>query len=531
MVRQLALKFLYRKTSSGLVPEPYHASLAMGFAAAESAGTGRSIKGISFVSIPYWVVQVSESESVLLFASGDSSRSFDTTENKALAPATRILSTETPEARDIPSAVEKALPMIGSVERTVTYIKNLNDPAVMVSMGRFVVELEPATSPNRLELSIDSQEALTISEEFQTLVTSAKTRISKMDELLELVKEQLKGKMNTLDTVTISETDRWNRRLRMQEDIEELEIRELAEKKRDAQYDLHEKYKLELRALTAEFARSVADLEAFFVHLLDSVRDSRTDIGQKADDVEAAIREFQTLAGELSEEIPKYKDSVESISAKADVTMKRVLEIDNEMSDQSKELSRSIDSQIREHRHRLVEFRMEKDQSEHELESLREKVENSVTKVISEIQKRSRTLIEELNHILYFVLDNNSISGLAPLTMLDIETLVITYSDGDTKIFTSGIIPEDRFTMPIRHRAVASNFDEYVLTAVDGLKKTSVSFRKAFERASFEQNLLRSGDAFDQLRKGLDDLLFRQLLGEGVKETLERKWSEYAEDA
>ncbi|UCE09188.1 MAG: hypothetical protein JSW61_09420 [Candidatus Thorarchaeota archaeon] len=529
MVRQLALKFLYNKTSSGLEPEPYHTSLAMGFAAAESAGTGRSIKSVSFVSIPYWVVQVSESESILLFASGDSTRSLEATENTALSTATKILSTETPEARDIPHAVEKALPMIGNVEKTVSYVKNLIDPAVIVSMGKHVVELEPATFPNRLELSIDSQETLAISEEFQSLVAGARTRISKMDELLEIVKEQLKGKLGALGTVTSSESDRWIRRLRMQEDIEELETRELAEKKRDAQYDLHGKYKLELRALTAEFARSVGDLEAFFAQLIAMIQDSRTDIAQKGDDVEAAIRKFQELVGKLREQLPEYERSVESITAKADSTMKRVLEIDNEMSDKSKELSRSIDSQIRERRHRLVEFRMEKDQAELELESLREKVENSVTKVMSEIEKRSRTLQEELNQILYFTLDNNSINNLAPLTMLDIETFAVMYGDGDTKIFTSGIIPEDRFTLPVRHRPVASNFDEYILTAVDGLKKSSVSFRNAFEHASSDQNLLRSGDAADQFRAGLNDLMSRQLLGEGVKERLEGKWTEYAE--
>jgi hypothetical protein len=74
MVRQLALDFVYGKQNSR--PKSESVGLALAFALAESRkGTRKRIASLSQTSMPYWIVQVSESKSILLAATGEASQS------------------------------------------------------------------------------------------------------------------------------------------------------------------------------------------------------------------------------------------------------------------------------------------------------------------------------------------------------------------------------------------------------------------------------------------------------------------------
>ncbi|MHA2362199.1 MAG: hypothetical protein ACXAB6_09800, partial [Candidatus Thorarchaeota archaeon] len=71
MVRQLALDFLYRRKETRIESESEEAALTMAFAIAESLKSkSAKIASLSQVAVPFWVVQVSQNDSIVLAEAG-----------------------------------------------------------------------------------------------------------------------------------------------------------------------------------------------------------------------------------------------------------------------------------------------------------------------------------------------------------------------------------------------------------------------------------------------------------------------------
>ncbi|MHA2042395.1 MAG: hypothetical protein ACW975_11085, partial [Candidatus Thorarchaeota archaeon] len=69
MVRQIALDFAFREKGKKLVMEDEDIGLAMAVALAESNRKAKAkITQVAQVAFPYWIVQVSDTESILLSA-------------------------------------------------------------------------------------------------------------------------------------------------------------------------------------------------------------------------------------------------------------------------------------------------------------------------------------------------------------------------------------------------------------------------------------------------------------------------------
>ena len=63
MVRQITLDFLFREKGNKLVVDTEEAALAMAFILAESNKKGTaSLKFLSPVSVPFWIVQISDED-------------------------------------------------------------------------------------------------------------------------------------------------------------------------------------------------------------------------------------------------------------------------------------------------------------------------------------------------------------------------------------------------------------------------------------------------------------------------------------
>ena len=113
MVRQIALEFAYKKKAKGVTPDKEGIELAMAFALAVANRKAKAkIRQLTKVSIPFWVVQISDTSSILLSATGESTMTLELSENQALGPVRRIISNETADLKDIPEAIDKALPLL-----------------------------------------------------------------------------------------------------------------------------------------------------------------------------------------------------------------------------------------------------------------------------------------------------------------------------------------------------------------------------------------------------------------------------------
>jgi predicted DNA-binding ribbon-helix-helix protein len=527
MVRQIHLNFANSTLGGRPKSEPNHIASSLGFILADSYGGNKRLTSLAPVSIPFWIVQVSSTESIILAAISDKPASLESTENVALSSVKKSLG-EVAEPRDIPSAVERALTYLGSVERKTQYIKHLENPEAIVHVANWFEETEPTSRPNRPESRIDSQEALTISQQFQQLRESIEKRVAECEELQKFANERIVSRVESLTESVKAERERWRRRSQTLEEIVNLESAELAEKKRDALSDIEMKYRMGLRALTAEFARESTSLEGFFIELLEKIRESRTAIGQKAEDIDGAIEEFDNLVNFLSEHVNEYTESIENIKAKVTQTLERVAALTRTSDEDKAKISESLDSQIREHQHRIVEFDLERTKNENELEEILDSATTSASTLERAIGQRLDELRGEERNLASFAFESEKIKDLAPLTLLDLDVFVATYETGEVKVFIPSILPSERFSLPLRQVPVDPSLDEHIRTMITDLSGSSSIFRNSLQKVCLEGNLLLAGGARNQVQSGLNQIQARQLLKEGVAERVTAQWDKYA---
>jgi hypothetical protein len=527
MVRQISLSFAHSMIEGRPTSEPKHIASSLGFILSDSYGAGKRLATLTPVSVPFWIVQVSSTESILLSGISDRPTAIEFTENTALSHVRKSLS-ETVDSRDIPKAVETALASLGNVEHKVEYIKHLELPETVVRMAEWFEETEPTSKPNRPELRIDSQGALSISQQFQRLRELADRRNAAMEELQKLADERISSQVDNLTNLVKAEKERWKRRVQSVEEIVNLETAELTEKKKDVLSDLEMKYRISLRALTAEFARESTPVEQFFGQLLDKIRESRIAIGQKGEDIDGAIEEFDRLVNFLADHVAGYTASVEEVKGKATQTLEKIGYLTRTLNDEKTKMAESLDSQIREHQHRIVEFDLERTKSENELEDLRDAAEVSVSTIEKAIHQRLDELKIENQKLAACAFESNRIKNLAPLTFLDIDVFVATYGEGEIKVFTPAILPSDRFSMPLRYTPVDRNLDGYLQSIFTDVSRTNSSFRSNLQKVCVEGNMLLTGGGRGPVMSGLDQLQSRQLLKEGVRERAAAQWDRYA---
>jgi peptidoglycan hydrolase CwlO-like protein len=521
VVRQIALDFAFREKGKKLVVEDEDVGLAMVVALAESNRKAKSkITQIAPVAFPYWIVQVSDTDSILLSAIGESSVTLELSENTAIGPVRRIISNETSEIKDIPEAIEKALPLLREIEPRVHHIKNLQQPGIIVAQGKRYVEVDPNADLNTLEMKLDSQTALSVSEKFQVLVEDAATRLDNIEELHRLTKEKLTDRLNALENVIAAELARWEKRYGTQEQSSELKMESLNDRLSDKIYRIKDRRKKDEKTLVADFVRETTELERFFTKIIEDIKVTRGDMAAKAVDIQEAVDLYRSLIDGLTATVRTFDDVADSLRDYADASLQKALDYDDGVAAKIREEEESTDTQISELQSKMVDLKKEMDEKNAELKEMKRTVTEAVDRIDGLVEKRLEDLQIELQNISHLTFDNNSIRDLAPLTLVNIMTYVVTYNKGKPLVIPPMLIPKERFGLPFEHEPLDSDLDTFIQNSVKKLNKDSPSFKAALEKACATGNVFQNPESAKVFKSGIDRLWTRQLLKEGVKETL-----------
>ena len=317
MVRNLALNFLYRREGTRIKLEADDVGLVSALVSAETQKQGSSrIASLSRVSFPFWIVQTSSTKSIVLSATSSVSQQIQFTEIKGASEIRRIVSSEVSQAADIPVAISKITPLLDRAETYTVELANVLNPAPLASVGKYIGALDPNVQPNRIEMRIDSGGALKRTEEFRGISEAVKLRIEATEALQALFMEKFGGQFSILENLVTLERTRWNDRIKLMEERTEQEIAGLRKNKDDQLYDLREKRKMSLRAMTADFARAANDLEEHFTQISENIREAKTEIGQKGDDVEGALLIYDNLASSVRGTIERSNHPIQVMDAK-----------------------------------------------------------------------------------------------------------------------------------------------------------------------------------------------------------------------
>jgi len=526
VVRQIALQFAYRKKFGKTIPDDDEIALAMAFVIAESKRKGTSkINQLAKVSIPYWIVQVSGDRSILLSTLGESAISIEMSENKSISQVRRIISNETSEIRDIPEAARKALPLLAEVEPKSFQLRNLLKPNVFTSVGEHLVDVDPGSKVFALDMTVDAEAALAVSQDYQTLVDEAKTRLGTMETLHRLTNERLLDRLTALENVIGSEMSRWEKRHAQMTETNQSKTENLREVLSDTVYRLKDRRKKEESALVAEFARETVELERFFTTILEDIRAVRERISSKDVEVPEAAEKYKALLGNLSKTVSSYRNVADSMSTVAENTLEKMSQLDSELANKIQEAETSTDSQIDELHNRLAELGNEMEKKESELDTLRASVSEAVTQMDDAVTRRVDEFRNELWNLKGFSMSNDSIPGLSPLTQVNIMTYVVTYNRGNPVIVTPILVPDDRIVLPYQPESLNTDLDKFIQKSTKQMMKDSPSFKAALEKASAAANVFQDSDSGRIFNKGMERLGDRQALGEGVLDVLKPQFT------
>ncbi len=502
-------------------------SLTMALVLGEShKSNGTKLTGLSKLSLPFWIVQASETTSLILSAFGKRGISVAANENTRLAEARRILSSEISSADEIPDAVERIIPLLEDVVPLNSLLNSVETPDVLPGVSSSFIERDLTMTPNRLQETLDSQKVLDISSEYQHIRDKQRIRVETMEALKELVVEKLQGHLDVLENRIALEKDQWKKRLATHDERTKAKVEELGAITSDEIFSLREKHKMDMRALTAEFSRAMADIEEFFSEIVEHIRTSRTAVRTKGEDVESAITEFHKFITYLLEHAPRYEEAVEKLNKTSEEVKYRFADSEKGLEDMSAGAQGSVEVQTEELAQRKAQLDKEYEKKLQELANLRETVNNSVGKLKRVIQTRIGSLQQALLEITSNAFDSNTIPNLAPLTRLDIDTFVARYNDGSFTLFTPGIMPAERIFDTFRHHPIDNDFHNFITQIMDEQIKETPGFNEVFENACHTGNMLVNPDGLGFIRSGLTKMQMTQLLQEGAKEKIERIWTQ-----
>lgn len=526
MVRNLHVNFLFRKEGTRLVSESKGACLAAAIAIAEAQRGQRSrIIGLSSVSLPFWIVQTSPTKSIVLSATSSLRKEFNFTDIKGAGEIKRIISSDLSQATDIVSVASKIQPLIENIDSQSNDIGNLTKPEVIQTIGHYAVISDPSDKPNRVEILIDSAGALKRSEEFKKISDAAKLRIESAETLRKLIMESFGAQITILENLTNLEQERGNERVRLMEDRTKQEISKLEEDKDNKLYELTEKHKMNLRAMTADFSRTLNDLEQWFGDIVGAIRTARTEIGQKEVDTEGAISVYSELVNSIKGTIATSHQPLDMMEAKKVDLQKRVSETQNKFESDKMEAEEWLQTEIRERQQRIEETRRETENKAKELDELKMQVNSAKSNTEHSIEERVLQFQQEFLNLMNWTIDNNSIRELSPLTLLDIHTFVVKYDDNSHQVLTPCFIPEDGFLTAGTKSPLSREFDDAINKSITDWLQNDQSFKTAFDSACAIGNVLIVSDTEQLLVEGLEDLLRRRIIQRDDIERLLTVWT------
>jgi len=526
VVRQIALHFAYRKKLGKIIPDDDDIALAMAFIIAESNRKGAAkISQLAKVSIPYWVVQVSGDRSILLSSLGGSKTEIEMSENKSISQVRRIISNETSEIKDIPEAAGKALPLFAEVETKKYQLRNLLKPTVFSSVGEHLVDVDPGAKIVAMDMTVDAQAALAVSQEYQTLVDDAKTRLGTMETLHRLTKERLLDRLTALENVIGTEMSRWEKRHAQMSETNQLKTEALRESLSDTVYKLKDHRKKDESALVAEFGRETVELERFFTAIIENIRAARERISSKDTEVPEAAEKYKALLDILSKTVSSYNNVADSTRTMTENTLQKASKLDSELANKVQEEETSTDSQIDELHKRLAELGDEMENKRSELDALRASVSESVTQMDDAVTKRTDKLREELWNLKGLSMSNDSIPGLSPLTQINIMAYVVAYNRGNPMVISPILVPDAKIDLPYQYESLNADFDMFIQKSTKLMMKDSPSFKAAIEKATAAANVFQDSESGRILNKGMDRLGDRQVLGEDVLDALKPQFT------
>ena len=529
MVRNLSLNFLFHRIGSRIEPEPETVTLAVALALAEGRKErNQRVTMLSKIAVPFWIVQTSETKSIVLSAAVSTRQEFKFTDTKGATEIRKIVTSGVPQPEDVPAAVKKIEALLERTGAISVQLANMFAPSPIAGAAQFIFESGPSAKPNRLDMKADSPDALKRTEEFREVQKAAKLRVEAIESIKKAMTEKLGGHLKVLENLIAVERERGNVRIRTMEERTRQESTDAA-KTRDKQiYDLREKTKIDLRAVTADFSRSANDLELFFNEMVESIRTARTKIGKEEDNIEGAVSIYNELAKALSSKMQQSNQPLKVMDEKSDKILRSLHDVTRESETKKASHEAAYELQVKGRNQKLQDTKKERDDKMRELDELYGRIKESCVRSEQLVDERITVLQREYLNLMAWTLENDSINGLMPLTLLDVEIFIASYENGSRQILTPCFTPETGVSLSTKGKPISQELDGVLVRSLNDWLGLDPTMKNTFLKSCQVGNLLLKTEATQLVSEGFDALVQRRLIQSTDKERFVALWSRYS---
>jgi hypothetical protein len=519
MVRELSIDFLHKK--KGRIDESLEQEIeySLAFALGHSKGIkGASLSEISRIGVPYWIVQVSNKDSIVLSPFHNGGNEFRLTKVSGLNEVIRKLRSDIDEPEDIPKVVPQLIENLRHLEPEAHQISYIESPSPFLSFSNLVTVLDPNQCPSTIKPLVDSRVALDTSKEFQELKESASLKVKKLHGVQKLISENVGSKIKTLKIMIETEKRRWDKRIADMTSSNKEEKENIEETRDRKLYELEEKHTMGLRAIVSDFSRKTDHLKTFFEKEIGRVDRSRVDIQQKPSDVTRSLRIVEQLNSSLLDDEAELERIIGDIRDEARSVETRFSEAEATHREKVEEVRKSGKLRIQSLDDKLASLKQERESTISEMERLLDETRNHLMNLEQEAESVVIRLENDLMEVEDFHFQSSSIESLAPLTRLDVVCYLAKYDKGADVLLTPCFIPDERFGLVLEHEPVSAELHNLLLQHFKIWDKENRSFEVELDRAAENGQVLHDSELRAMISDGFDRLQRMQLLEEDAKE-------------
>jgi SMC interacting uncharacterized protein involved in chromosome segregation len=261
-------------------------------------------------------------------------------------------------------------------------------------------------------------------------------------------------------------------------------------------------------------------LERFFSQSIEKTNSLRTELSNGDTNLTAAIDKYRLLVDALRDQESTFDDLIDSLDNIVDNATNEVSNLDMDLEATIEQEKKRTQQEIEKLHSEQEQLEVEIKEKKKEFDKLRKDVTDSSAKLEKTVGKRVEALRKERDSIKYLTLNNGMVRNLAPLTQLVIKTYVVRYNKGQPLLLPPIILPEDRFSLPLKYQPLNGDLEKLLQKTIKKLLKDNPAFKTSFEKTCLSGNSFHESDSIKSFKKGIDELWDRQLLAENIRDKM-----------
>ncbi len=423
---------------------------------------------------------------------------------------------------DILTYKDKEAEEIGEGEESEFHtlkIEGLINPELLQTLITIIplIEYKPIADYTVLDVSISTENALTLSEVYRQIINTMKGNAHRWKTQIELIEKEVSKWLIALNVQLKDINSRYSSQIsKTTTSIDTYQVDEQTKLEQDKidQWNVSEKKRIieNISTLFKTFERQLEEMikkNKFFT----------TGDSLKSRVFEDLIPHFENQFGYLTDEGNKFLETLRTLKQKFYELKNRASQIDAEAKQKLQQFRNSLQTKLKDRDKQLSEFQSEKQVKLSELQNLKTQLEDRFEKIKQIIQRKHNQCLQEAQTLIGWSLnDNQSDLFSRPIQWIYMPVYAMFIENEDNmeekmNILFPGYITNDPNNIYMHISDTFISLKNILNEKIENDMATRSNFEFSCER----KNLIKDPNIIKRLQQGISKLREKQLLNESIE--------------